>query len=129
MRTLSVIVLITFAAAAGVASSSVIAAKEKHAGVEKSFEKTSAWKKLGSPLQKAWLDAKKSGDMQRMFRCFVRVVSPFDNGDLSFLISKGLVYHTYAGTIVQGDVDASHLRGIAELPFVASIRLAAPVKR
>lgn len=90
------------------------------------FEGSKAWNKLDPGLQKAWLDAKKAGDMGHRLDCFVRVRAPADEGDRSFLENHGYVVRQFAGTIATGHMKAGDLQSVAELPFVDSVRLAAP---
>jgi hypothetical protein len=88
------------------------------------FQNSRAWNKLGASLQQAWLAAKKAGDMDRSFKAFARVRAPADPGDQDFLQSKGFNVRVWAGSIARGDVKASDLEGVANLPFVDSINLA-----
>lgn len=88
------------------------------------FESSRGWAKLGSSLQEAWLDAKRSGDMSRRFDCFVRVRAPADSGDESFLLDNGFVVRLFSGTIASGHLKAQDLPHVANLYFVDSIKLA-----
>ncbi|MBT3182858.1 MAG: hypothetical protein HN337_10205 [Deltaproteobacteria bacterium] len=86
------------------------------------FEQSRAWKKLGTRVQSAWLAAKKTGDMSTRLDCFVRIESPADDGDKSFLISNGFNVMVF-GLITRGHMQVKDLRRVAELPFVQSIKL------
>ncbi len=88
-----------------------------------SFQNSSGWGKLDQPTQEAWLDAMKSGDTKRRLDCFVRVRAPADRGDASFLISNGYDVRMFSGPIATGHMNAEDLPSVANLPFVASVRL------
>lgn len=114
---LCVVIALVMMAAAGTAYA-------KSASDAGGFQNSRAWSKLGSSLQQAWLAAKKSGDMSRSFKAFARVRAPADTGDQSFLQSNGFNVRVWAGSIARGDVKASDLEAVANLPFVDSINLA-----
>ena len=86
------------------------------------FQQSRAWKKLGPRVQAAWLAAKKSGNMSTRLDCFVRIESPADDGDKSFLISNGFNVMVF-GLITRGYTQAKNLQRVAEQPFVQAINL------
>lgn len=88
------------------------------------FGEAYVWKRLDPSLQQAWVAAKKSGNMDQRFECFVRVQDPSSQGDENFLQSKGFNVRIFAGTIARGSVTAEKLPAVAALPFVEKISLA-----
>lgn len=100
-----------------------IDAKTNEAGTTPSFEETKAWNKVGGTLQTAWLAAKKSGDVEQSFKCFVSVRAPFNMGDQSFLQSAGFNVQVFSGTVGRGSVTAAKLPRVANLYFVKKINL------
>jgi hypothetical protein len=92
------------------------------------FQKSWAWKNVDPALQSAWLDAMQRGAGTTRFQCFVRIKDVMDPGDQSFLIDKGFNVRIFEGNVVRGDVAAKDLQSVAELPFVGSIKLAAPAE-
>ncbi len=103
--------------------SNVSSAKSKSVEPAPSFEESKAWNKVGPNLQKAWLAAKKSGDMEQNFKCFVRVRSPYNMGDQSFLQSRGFNVQLFSGNVGRGSVSAEKLPNVADLYFVRKINL------
>ena len=92
----------------------------------KAFQNSRDWRKLGPRIRQVWLDAMRTGDNNRKLECFVRVRYPADEGDQSFLISKGFIVQIFAGSIARGHMKAQALRQVAHLPFVDSIKLSTP---
>jgi hypothetical protein len=105
-----------------------IDAKTNAASAAPSFEETKAWNKVGETLQTAWLAAKKSGNMEQRFKCFVRVQAPFNMGDQSFLQSAGFNVQVFSGTVGRGSVSAAQLPRVTNLPFVKKINLSSKKK-
>lgn len=87
------------------------------------FEAESCWQKVDPDLQAAWQDAMKSGDSDRRLDVFVRCQEAIDPGDKDFLESHGFVLRAASGPIASGHLKASDLRDVANLPFVASVKL------
>ncbi len=90
------------------------------------FQNSWAWKNVDPALQSAWLDAMQRGAGTTRFQCFVRIKDVMDPGDRSFLEDKGFNVRIFEGNVGRGDVAAKDLQNVAELPFVGSIKLAAP---
>lgn len=95
---------------------------------EASFETSKAWTKLGTSLQQAWQAAEKANDMNRSFQCFVRIRSPYSQGDQDFLQGAGFNVQVFAGTIARGSVSAAALPRVANLYFVEHIDLSSNEK-
>lgn len=90
------------------------------------FQNSRYWKKLDERTQQAWLDAMGANDPERRMDCFVRVRWPADQGDESFLISKGFDVRFFSGTIASGHMKANDMPDVAALPFVDSVKLSTP---
>lgn len=90
------------------------------------FSTAKIWNKLGDKAKAAWLSEKQSGDMGQRFDCIVRVRSPYDPGDRTFMESHGMVVQVAAGTMVRGHMKAKDVPDVAELPFVAEVNLWTP---
>lgn len=100
------------------------AEKSKNDDAITAFQNSREWKKLTPSMKSAWLDAMKSGNTDLNLECFVTVRYPPDQGDESFLISKGFIVQVFAGAIARGHMKASALPDVARLYFVRSINLA-----
>ncbi len=88
------------------------------------FESTKDFGKLDAGLQKAWADAKASGNMDTRVDCFIRINEMPDSGDRTFLESHGFVVNTFAGDIARGHTNVGSLPSIASLYFVSTIKTA-----
>lgn len=88
------------------------------------FKTEKNWNKLDDALKANWQDAMKTKDSERRMDCFVRVRAPFDEGDNSFLLSRGFAVRSEGGNIVSGHVKAIDLPSVATLDFVDAIRSA-----
>ena len=100
-------------------------AKPKTSGSSngESFENSYLWKKLDSNMQKAWLNAKKSGDMSVRLNCFVRFQGSANMGDRDFLVSNGFWVLGMSNLMASGYVSAENLPRIAGQGFVSKINL------
>jgi len=87
------------------------------------FTEQYVWDKVDPELQQAYKDALAAGDPLRRFDCFVRDQNVIDDGDRSFLISKGFNVRTVGGNVASGYMQAQNLPLVANLPFVSKIRL------
>ena len=103
-------------------------AQDKKSDDVSSFQTSKAWNKLDSATQNAWLDAMKTGDTGRRMDCFVRVRAPADRGDESFLLDNGFDVRMFAGNVASGHMKAGDVPGVANLPFVDSIKLSTKSK-
>ena len=87
------------------------------------FNEQYVWDKVDPELQQAYKDALAAGDPLRRFDCYVRDQNVIDDGDRSFLISKGFNVRTVGGNVASGYMKAQDLPLVANLPFVSKIRL------
>lgn len=87
------------------------------------FTEQYVWDKVDPELQQAYKDALAAGDPLRRFDCYVRDQNVIDDGDRSFLISKGFNVRTVGGNVASGYMKAQDLPLVANLPFVSKIRL------
>lgn len=118
-------ILIIIFIATVVFSHSTVFAQKKPAVAKpavSTFESSRAWKKVSQPVQGKWSAAMKSGNPDQRIDCFVRVRAPAEMGDEAFLQSNGYDVRAFEGTIATGNLKASDLQRVAELPFVDSIR-------
>lgn len=103
-----------------------VASDSSGPALPKGFDSADVWSKIDSGLQQAYGDAMAAGDPLRRFDCFVRDQNRIDDGDRSFLISKGFNVRTVGGNVASGYLKAQDLPSVARLPFVVSIRLSKP---
>lgn len=96
---------------------------DANTSIPSSFELNPAWQKLDERLRAAWKDAMANDDRERRFDVFVRCREAVDEGDQSFLFNHGFVVRAASGSIASGHLKAIDLQSVAELPFVASVRL------
>jgi len=107
----------------GIVSTEPQAAVSQKQALPEGFDDAKVWEKIDPALQQAYRDAMGAGDRLRRFDCFVRDQNRIDDGDRSFLISKGFNVRTVGGNVASGYLKAQDLPLVARLPFVVSIKL------
>lgn len=117
LSTLAVILVLAFTA--------FTAHAQDNSAFPSEFQYASYWNKLAPEVQKAWNDAKASGNMDQRIDCFV-ASRDVASGNQDFLFSAGFSTQVASGNSARGHMLIKNLPNVAAQPFVRRIDLAKP---
>lgn len=106
-----------------------ISCASKHSTPESmaSFKSSSSWNKLDGRFKQAWTEAVENNDEDRLFEVLLKTARPLSPEEKETLNTAGLAARVVIGRIVTGSVKAEDVPAVADLSFVQTMELAAPM--